>query len=197
MELKSNTDYSNQAFGSVIQLGHVFKGIEFSGCSFNMCDFSDCTFNDCTFEECIFQSSNLSNCKLDNSRIVDSKFNRSKMIGIDWAKLNTQLGLKLECEGCDLSYGVFLRIDITGSVFLKCKMNELDLSETIAKESILKECDFLRTIFYKTNLKGADMTGSYNYVFDPAANMCKGLKLSSDQAANLLIPYGIEVVNQD
>ena len=192
-QITSNTEYKKQKFRSTTAESSVIKNVEFFNCTFESCDFSETAFHNCIFEECIFVGSNFSNCKFPNTKIDETKFKSCKLIGIDWSLLRTEMGLVLDCEGCDLSYSSFFKVDISNSIFEKCKMHECDFTETKAKKARFKGTDLFKTRFLKSNLMNADFREAQNYFFDIRENRCEKAKFSSPEVLNLLTAFGIVI----
>jgi len=103
------------------------------------------------------------------------------------------IGLMIEMKDCDLSYSTFLDIDLSGSKFANCRIHEADFSGSVLKNTVFKDCDLLRTTFYHTDLSGADFRESFNYLFDPGSNKCRGARFNSIEVLNLLRSYSIIV----
>ncbi len=193
LPIQSNQEYSERSFNSLEILKQTRTSIDFTECTFNKCDFSETKFSGCIFEKCVFKNCNLSNIKLPESKLIDCTFEDSKVIGIDWNNLSTEMGLKLNCINCDLSYSLFLGINISESKLEKCKIYESDFTDTILKKSSFKGSDFLRTKFLNTDLRKCDFTESKNYFFNPGENKCKGSKFNQPEVLTLLESFGIKI----
>ena len=191
---QSNKSYDKNKFTDLDFSENLLEESEFTECSFIQCNFtnstlSSCTFTDCKFEKCIFAST-----KLFNSSLHTSKFTKCKLMGIDWSKLNTKIGLPLNCLECDLSYSSFANIDISNSVIEYCKIFDVDFTQTIAKKCFFKKSDFENSAFSNTNLIDSDFSESKNYAISIKNNKLKGCKFTYPHVLSLLEIEGIEIV---
>jgi fluoroquinolone resistance protein len=193
--IKSNTDYENQVFKEINQTQETFDLVTFVECTFVSCDFTESKFVNCRFEDCSFRKCNLSNGKYINSNFIGCKFEGTKMIGIDFTLIGGRLGLILCCKKCDLSYTNFMGVNISKSVFTNCDIKESDLTQANAEYVVFDECDFEKTIVFATDLKNSLFTHCINYAFNPAENRVKGAKFTRENVHNLLLPFGVIIID--
>jgi uncharacterized protein YjbI with pentapeptide repeats len=131
--------------------------------------------------------------ELINSSLKNCKFKNCRLLGIDWSLLSKGIGLELDCEGSDLSFTSFYKINLSNSRFVKCKFNEADFAENNLKNVKFNNSDFLKCRFIDNNLSGADFTDAINYFFDLNNNKCKGARFSYPEVLNLLKIHGVEI----
>jgi len=170
-----------------------FSDGEFYKCTFRDCELPGRTISSCKFEKCRFERCNLATTQLMGSSFIDCKFDSCRLSGIDWSLVNASMGLKLVCNKCDLSYSMFIRVNISRSQFTKCKILEVDFTEAVLRECEFSGSDMMGSRFNNTDLQKADFRKVRDYVFNPAQNKCKGAKFSRVEAENLLLPFGIEI----
>lgn len=194
---KSNKDYDNEVFNDLILNNTTFEIINFVTCTFIGCDLSENKFLNCVFEDCYFEKCNLSNSKFINSNFISCKFESSKILGIDFTTCKSLVGLVIECKKCDLGYSSFIGMNISKSKFKSCKLNYCDFMRTNCTAVYIDDCDLENVIFDGTNLKNATIVNCINCVFDPSKNRVTGLKLSRGSSSNLLLPFGITVVEDN
>ncbi|MHB1107356.1 MAG: pentapeptide repeat-containing protein [Lutibacter sp.] len=77
--------------------------------------------------------------------------------------------------------------------FNKCKLQEVDFSETDLTNASFNNCDLIGSIFNATILEKADFRTSYNYSIDPEINRLKKAKFSLQGVVGLLGKYQIEI----
>ncbi len=187
--------YEKEEFENLEMPESTLDSVEFINCKFKDCIFNNSVWNEISLEDCKFKNCSLANSRLQNVHLNSVQFDNCKLLGIDWGLLNITLGLKLECEKCDLSYSSFNKVVINESVFLDCKMHEVDFTEAKVRKVQFTSSDLLKSTFKSTDLEKADFRCAVNYVFDPSQNKCKGVLCSSPEVLNLLKIWGIEVEN--
>lgn len=197
MSIKSAATYTDQTFKDLDFTEARFTDSEFYGCSFEDCNFNKTLFSHCIFEQCEFKRCDFSMVKPNNSHFTDCKFSKSKLLGIDWTLLNVKLGLVLEMQDCDLSYGNFVEVNINESKFINCKLHEIDFSNASLEEVDFAGSDLAKSRFDYTNLQKANFSEAYNYVFNPYTNKCTGAIFSLPEVLQLLHPAGIVIKNID
>src|SRR5690349_12709046 len=109
VKIESDKEYNGVKFIDLELIKDSIYEAEFSKCKFRNCDFSSTKFSLCRFDRCSFQDCNLSNLKLSETSFNEVDFESCKMIGIDFSLMNTELGLRLDCKFCDLSWSVFYK----------------------------------------------------------------------------------------
>lgn len=189
---------NEQEYEKVHFRGHSYtpRGITsviFDHCLFTRCDFSEAEIKKCRFEHCLFIDCNLNVTKLTDSQFEQTVFISCRLSGIDWSLCNTKIGFTIRCLRCDLSYGVFDKMDISENKFSRCKCHEVAFNEVKARKCNFRHSDFTRAQFQKSLLIGADFRHAKNYILNPFENICKDAKFHYPEVLGLLRPFEVQV----
>ncbi len=169
-----------------------FKKGAYEYCTFTNCDLSDTDLAEVRFTECEFIDCNLSNAKVLLSSFQDSRMVRCKVLGVRFDTTNG-FNFSIHFEDCQLDHSVFTSVDLSRSSFKGCSMVGGDLTE--AKMSMIKAvgCNFLNTLFDRTDLTKTDIRGAQNLIIDPTINRIEGARISQDSLIGLLSKYDLNV----
>jgi fluoroquinolone resistance protein len=172
-----------------------FNEAQFKQCAFHHCHFQDCSFNEaqfnhCTFRDCHFQDCDLSLSDIEYSSFQRSKYQRSKLIGINWAKVSRIQWI--EFHDCDISYATFMGLEMQKSIITGCVAKEAYFEETNLTAANCTHTDFSDSRFIRTNLTQADFRGARNYTIVADQNKLKKTKFSMPEALSLL--YGLDII---
>jgi fluoroquinolone resistance protein len=157
----------------------VFEECEFVDCNLINCRFEKCKFLTCTFSECIISALTPLDCRFN-----EVNFKGCKVIGVDWTK--TQYLKDLNFAGCQVNYSNFKLLKISRIKLVDCEAKEVDYSETDLSQGDFRNTDFENSLFFKTNLSGADFRGAKNYYIDVKNNTIKKARFSLPEAIGLL-----------
>ena len=163
---------------------------EYEDCTFIECNFSGQDFSNYNFENCEFQKCNLSMLKVIATTFSDIKFIDSKMQWIHFNDCN-DFNIEFSFNNCDLSFSIFLKLNLKWINFDNCKLKEVNFIETNLIEATFEGCDLLWAIFSETNITKADFITSYNYSLDPELNIMKKAKFWLEWVWGLLLKYDI------
>lgn len=181
----------------------AIKGIlgseqDFSELNVENARFENCRLLDCSFKKSSFKNVSFRNCDFSGSRFEDAYFSQCEWKGC-------------KALGSSFSQGVFKNIlladnnmkytDFDGSQWRWAHWEEVDFTGAFITQSRLRDlealtCDFTQTAFFKTPLKGLDLTSSTIegiQVSDTLGEL-RGARLDPFQAAGLMRLLGIEVV---
>lgn len=194
--------YEKEIFKKYIFEHGEVKNVEFHDCNFLKSSFSETIFNGCVFNNCVFVDCDLGLIKVVNSSFVHTRFERSKMIGINWA--SSALGKKDRFKGfnpirfydCVLNYSIFTGLNLEKLQIEKCVAKEVDFSEANLKNANFNDTDLSGSLFNQTDLKEANFVGAKNYMIVPGSNVLKGAKFSMPEAMALLYSMEIEIVEE-
>ena len=183
MNLSNSFDQENfdeTSFQNILPL----NGHEFIECTFSSIDFTQSNLSRSKFIECKFDNCNLSNISLKNTLLRDCQFNKSKLIGLNFAETQT-LSSPTFTESL-LDYSVFQSLSLVGVNFKNCSMKEVDFYETNLSKSLFTESFLAGTNFNKANLTQADFRGAYDYFIDLRVTNVKKAKFNLPEALSLL-----------
>jgi len=193
--VNSNTDYLDEYFNANSEVAKPLTEVTFGKCKFVDVNFSEVRLIRCRFEECEFQGCNFNMARFVESKVLESKFLACRLTGVDWMQIDTSMGFSLNCESCELSYCVFSGVDLSKSVFIKCKIHDAEFSDAILRETVFEESDLLGTFFTRCDMGNANFKKATNYVFDLRDNKCKKTIFSRPEVENLLLPFDLVVAN--
>ena len=183
MDLSKDVYYQEK----LVKLSHtkeIFQAKVFEECEFNSCSFIDCKFEKCKFLNCKFTECNLTAIIPLNCHFIEIRFSKCKVMGIDWTK--AQKLQDLNFFECQMNYSNFKLLKLPKIKVVKCEAKEIDFIETDLSDGVFTNTDFEKTLFFKTNLTGADFRGATNYFIDLKTNILKRTHFSLPEALSLL-----------
>lgn len=177
-ETVTNLDGCKIEFDSVGFVRCRFTDCDFTGASFCNAVFDKCDFSNCSFADSYWKNTDVKGCKGDGSRFTNSTFK--------WVKL------------CDSQF----RYANFGSAFwefcqiTECSLRESFLSEVKFKKTTCVKTDFTSVDFFKTPLKGMDLSDCVidNIMVSDQYTELAGLKVNLFQAAELAKLMGVKIV---
>lgn len=181
--------YEHRCFTGVTCQGTELREIEFFDCRFDGCRFVESVFRQCCFEQCVFEKCDLSVMKPLDSRFTGVRFERSKLLGVDWTLAATPATLAF--HGCNVSHSLFQRLALPKLELTECTAREVDFTGANLTKAALARTDFLDSRFADTNLSGADLSHAINYAIDPTANRLKKTVFTLPEALSLLRAFDI------
>lgn len=122
--IKSKQTYENIVFQDASTESAYTTQSDFEDCTFKSCNFNAKSFGDCLFAKCTFENCDIGAVKLPNSKFDECRFVNCRLSGVNWSTLRDELGTKLACESCDLSYSVFSGQNLNFSSFSDCRLNQ-------------------------------------------------------------------------
>jgi uncharacterized protein YjbI with pentapeptide repeats len=183
----------------------VFQGVTFGELELDEADLSGKDFSRCTFrgvklrrsrwdgvrlEECLFEDCDLSRLRPGPRTAAGVTFRRTKLMGVELAKLGTPV---LAFEECDLRYAAFLDLNLKGTVFRGCKLGEATFSGCDLSQASFAGADLGGAVFESCLLAGADLRTARGAYLDPAKNKVRGARISLETAGRLAAALGMEV----
>ena len=135
---------------------------------FVSCDFADGFFRNCKISECKAEGNNFHAC-----HIRDTVF-----------------------SGCNMRYSGFNK-NVWERVKLEnCNFSDTALSELKLKTPVFAKTDFTHADFFKTSLKGIDLSGCEinGIAVSDTLYELRGVKITSEQAVNVAQMLGVKIV---
>ena len=166
---------------------------EFEDCCFDGCVLSDFDLGGRKFIDCEFVNSDLSMVRVTDILFRDVNFDSCKMLGVDFGECLHSL-LSMKFTGCVLNYSSFNGLELPGTIFDHCSLEEVSFVDSDLKGAEFTESDLRGAVFRHSCLLDADFSTAYGYEIDPEENMISGAKFSSLGLIGLLGKYAIEVV---
>lgn len=187
--------YTGATFEGLEAEEAVFERVEFEDCRFVRCRFPMATFRGCAFVNCVFEGCDLSLLKVPGSRLTSARFSDCKLIGVDWCEASSLTGLttSMNFTRCVLSYGFFVKLDLSGARFEECEARETDFSGATLQRASFVHSDLEGAKFMESDLREADFTGAHGYIIDPTRNKVKKARFSLPEAIGLLKTFGVVI----
>lgn len=154
--------------------------------------------SDCRFSSCKFQQCNLNLTEITGSSFPDTRFEKSKLLGINWTQADWSSASFSNFVGffdCVISHSTFIGLELIGIQIKNCVAHEVDFRETDLSKANFKGTDLAKSLFGNTNLTEADLSQAKNYQIDPGNNQLKQAKFSLPEAMVLL--YSMDIVIQE
>ncbi len=184
-------DYYGQDFKSIHEDGTIFSDLIIENCQFQSCSFVQTKWHRCKFEDCVFDRCDFSLAEFNKSSFVNVALTHSKMMSIDWTKLNIPFSLELKCEQCILDHSIFYGLNMKNSHIVESSAKHVIFEEADLSSATLIGSDFEQTRFHNTNLSGSNFSKASNYSIDYQYNSIKKAIFSLPEAASLLTALGI------
>lgn len=172
-------DYSNQDIN--------VQQVTLDNCTFVQHDFTKSTWMDCTFI-----GIDWSNTQFGGSYFTGCTFKEAKLVGADLYDCGI---VDLTLADCLANYVNFSESIIKGLQARDCQLLESYWTAVRFTRKIrFQRCDLTRADFGETKLKGIDFTGSELAALRFDWHLAAGMKISPDQAVNLVGMLGVDVV---
>lgn len=194
----TQSNYVSECFEGLALAEKTFDGVSFDNCHFIDCDFSNSRFNGCTLSDCHFLHCNLNLVHLGYSRFHDVTFDNSKLMGLDWTKVNWpnfQFFSPIKFNQCLLSESTFYGLNLKELTLTACKAHNTDFQNGDFSHSDFGHTDFTGSIFHNTNIAGVNFCDAVAYDIDIRNNTIKGAKFTRIEALSLLEGLEIELLD--
>lgn len=188
----TDLNFQNQVFEKVDGARQAFAKGEYEYCIFRGCDLSNCDLSQSRFLDTEFIDCNLSNAVISNTSFQQVVFNNCKLLGLQFDQCSG-FGFAASFNNCQLNHSTFYKMKLSGSGFTNCSLVETDFTDAELKKVLLQHCDLHLAIFENTNLEGADIRSSINYIINPETNRIKGAQFSLPDVIGLLSHYNIQI----
>jgi fluoroquinolone resistance protein len=187
--IQSHQHYAAEAFQDLSLEPGEIEGSEFHECSFERCSLVEALFRECRFVDCIFQECDLSMMQPAGSQFASVRFERSKVIGVDWTRAqwpSTRLHRPPAFVESALDYSTFIGLKLAGMVVRDCKAIEVDFREADLTKADFSGTDLAGSLFGHTNLTQANLSRARNYRISPTENLLSQARFSLPEAMSLL-----------
>jgi len=175
-----------------IELTEALTEVRFEGCTLEGWSAAEATFRQCAFDDCVFRGCDLSNAKLFDTRLRGVRFERCKLMGVDFGAAYA-IGLEVSFEGCVLSYASFAGMALRGLELIDCRAHETIFDDADLRDARFDATDLRGARFGGADLRGADLSEATGYAIDPTLAKVKGTKMSMEGALETARLLGIEV----
>lgn len=149
-----------------------FQGANLTGANLQGANLKGANLQETVIIDADLQSALLIQCNLEKATLMNSNFKDARLMR---ANCRDALALKTNFEEAFLLRAEFQNANLAGATFKKAKLegaqfqestltqvtfDEAILQETNFRESSIRECSFQKSRFWKTNLRGIDLTSS-------------------------------------
>lgn len=169
-----------------------FRDLKFEACSFVRCNFEKARFENVSFIDCRVIDSDLSMAELTQTAFNGVVFERCRIRGVDWTRINAVL-VAWEFHECVLDFGNFEGMKLIKSRFLKCSIEEAAFNGADLREADFTGSKLTRATFANSDLRKADFRDTEDLALKLAECRCDGLKLRLSDARGTLQAHGIKV----
>jgi len=194
-ELEDGEQYADIRFRTVRMHGRKIRNVQFSDCTFDHCTFGGATFASCTFTGCTFDTCDLSLMQPAGSRFMDVRFVDSKLVGVDWTRVDlvAKMALTVVFERCVVSQALFNGLNLRRLRLVDSVASEADFSNADMSDSVCTGTDFAGARFSDTNFTSADLRRARGYRINPLANRVAKAKFTMPDAVGLLDGLGVVI----
>lgn len=203
-EITGLEQHIKEALETELPLEHkLFKGEEIEGVyvgrvEFRFVRFENCRILSCDFMKAYFEQVEFYNCDCSNSDFSESYWRESGIVGTkgQGAKFTDAVFRNTKIRESKLDYANFGQAFMENLVVEDCSFVSAFLSELKLKRTVFVRNKFESTDFYKTSLKGMDLSTCEleGPLLSDDFREIKGAKLSPEQAVNVAKMLGIVVV---
>ena len=170
-----------------------FERMEFSRVHFTRCKFQRCVFARAGFYDCIFED-----CDISYSVFSDSYWRRCTLNAVKGVNADLHVAILRETVLNDCSLRC---LNLTGAklesvTFNRCMLMDSFFNELKTKQLKLNDCDLTRVDFFKTPLKGLDLSTCRisGIALSDDLHEIAGAKISSAQAVDIAVMLGVKIV---
>lgn len=192
-ELESGESFDEATFSALALAEADLGGKSFSSCTFRNLKLSQSRWRDTRLEDCLFESCDLTRLVPAGLALRGVRFERCKMMGIDWSDLGAYPDLA--CSDCNLDYASFVSLKARKTAFLRCSLVEATFVDCDLAEARFSECNFDGARFERCDVRKAAFGGSHGLLLDPAANQVKGATIPPEAARLLALSFGFKLTD--
>ncbi len=193
INILNQEEFYDTNFSGLMLDKNELKNKTFENCQFTDSNFNEAKLEDCKFIDCTFKSCNLSNAKFKNTSLSEVIFNESKLIGVDWTRVQWYLTSPFKFYKCNLSHSSFYELCLKKITIEECKAHDVDFRGGDFSSGSFILTDLKSSLFMRTKLYSSDFTGAINYNIDPNENNIRKGKFSMPEVVNLLHNFGIKI----
>lgn len=186
-QLIKDSVFSNETLTSFQAERIDFDHVHFEKCRFIQCDFSHASFlhvrmDSCDFSNCTFADSYWKECEIHACKANGAVF--------EHATLRNVSIIDTPCKYMNLSQALLDHCRITD-----CDLQDSALSQMKLKQTIFDNVDFRHSDFFKTPLKGVDMSSCRieGILISDTFSELRGMKIDASQAPYIASCLGVKI----
>jgi len=168
-------------------------GKSFSRCTFRNLKLPQSRWQGARLEDCVFDACDLTRLVPAGLALRGVRFERCKMMGIDWSDLGAYPDLAF--ADCNLDYASFVSLKARKTVFTRCSLLEATFADCDLTEARFSECNFSGARFERCDLRKAAFAGSHGLLLHPATNQVKGAAIPAEAARLLALSFGFKLTD--
>lgn len=181
------------SFYEEVFTGHsALEAGEYEQCTFTNCPLAGADLRGIRFLDCVFEDCDLSNANLHETALQTVRFERCKLVGLHFEDCRAFL-FTVHFTGCNLELATFTDRKLPGTAFIDCRLPETDFTGADLQKADFSGSHLHRTIFERTDLRGADLRTATGYVIAPEENRLRGARFDRLGLEGLLSGYGIKI----
>jgi uncharacterized protein YjbI with pentapeptide repeats len=166
---------------------------EFQRCVFRRCKLPGSRWASSKLEDCLFEDCDLSRFEPRDLALRGVRFQRSKLMGVDWTDVRPHPDVSF--EACDLRYSSFVKVSLRRTRFLACTAREANFLETDLTDADFAESDLTGTTILDCTLQKANFSRAIGALIDPVRNKVKGTQVSAETAILIAESFGMSVAS--
>lgn len=194
---ESQVEYVSERFKRVTLEVVQIVDNEFYECTFSNSSFRETAFRSCRFHDCTFRDCDLSLVKVAGSSFRNTRFERCKVIGVDWtvaAWPDFLADSPISFDDCVIDYSTFIGLSLRKIGFQGCSAKDVEFSEADLSGADFRDAVLSKSRFRQTNLTEANFAGASEYSIDVTLNNVTKATFSLPEAMSLLRSLDIRLV---
>lgn len=194
-DLQSGESFDEATFTALAmpEAGVDLGGKSFSRCTFRNLKLPQSRWQGARLEDCLFDGCDLTRLAPAGLALRGVRFERCKMMGIDWSDLGAYPDLAF--ADCNLDYASFVSVKARKTAFSRCSLVEATFVDCDLCEARFSACDFSGARFERCDLRKAAFAGARGLLLDPAANQVKGTAIPAESARLLALSFGFKLTD--
>ncbi len=164
-----------------------------SGCTLRNLKLAQSRWRESRLEDCVLEGCDLTRLLPAGLALRGVRFERCKMMGIDWSDLGAYPDLAF--ADCNLDYCTFIGLRARKTPFSRCSLVEASFVECDLAEARFADCQLTGARFERCDLRKASFAGARALLLDPAANQVKGTAIPPEAALLLAASFGFKLTD--
>lgn len=192
MEIQDDRSYTHRTFEGLQLSEHAIRRAEFEQVVFKDCRFAGVTWVGCQLSNCRFVDCELTTVKLGGSTFNEVRFERCRMMGINFADL-ARVILDVGFRECLMDYACFAGLQLARTEFIDCRLRDADFSNAQLERTVFGGSDLAGANFNHAALLRADLRGAKNLSFDPTLVRLGRTRVDLDALVAIGAQLGLDV----
>jgi uncharacterized protein YjbI with pentapeptide repeats len=192
-DLQRGESFDDLAFAGLDLAGADLGGKVFAGCTFRNLKLAESRWEQARLEDCVLDDCDLTRIAPAGLVLRGVRFQRCKMMGIDWTALGAFPDLTF--ADCNLDYCSFIGLRARKLPAERCSFVEANFVECDLGEARFAECQFAGARFERCDLRKATFARARSLLLDPAGNQVKGAAIPSESALLLAASFGFKLTD--